>query len=63
MPPNSAPTLPMSSITKEQLADARAADAKLADAKAAKSNSMLMIVSVVVIMLCLGGIAAAFFLR
>ena len=63
MPPSSGPTMPMSSITKEQLADAKAADAKLADAKAAKSNSMLMIVSVVVIMLCLGGIAAAFFLR
>ena len=63
MPPNSAPTLPMSSITKEQLADAKAADAKLADAKAAKSNSMLMVISLVVIMLCLGGIAAAFFLR
>ena len=52
---SSAPTVPMTSVSKEQIADAK---------RASKSgNTTLVIVSVLVIVLCLGGIAAAVLLR
>ena len=52
---SSAPTVPMTSVSKEQIADAK---------RASKGgNTTLVIVSVLVIVLCLGGIAAAVLLR
>jgi hypothetical protein len=54
-PSSSAPTQPMTSVSKEQIAAAK---------KQAKGgNTTMVIVSVLVILLCLGGIAAAVLLR
>lgn len=49
-----APTVPMSTATKEQIAEA---------ASAGNKNKVLILVSLIVIMLCMGGIAAAVLLR
>lgn len=55
-PPSTAATVPMSTATKEQIAAAQ-------KSASGSSNKMVVIISVVVITLCLGGIAAALFLR
>lgn len=51
---SSAPTVPMSTASKEQIAEAQSAGNK---------SKVIVLVSLVVIMLCLGGIAAAVLLR
>ncbi len=57
-PASTAPTMPMSTATKEQIAAAQKAQAN-----PGSSNKTLVLVSVLVITLCLGGIAAALLLR